>query len=258
MQRRDFIKKSAVVTGALSASALGAAQAQQAPKNKELYELRVYTMRWSQAPLDEYLSKALIPALNKSGVKQIGAFREMSKSEPTKLYLLIPYASFEDYGKTTMALKNDQSFQQASATYNQIPQENAVYDRVESSLLLAFDGIPKMIVPAQGPRIFELRTYEGYSEDAVRRKVKMFNEGELDIFNRVKLNSVFFGEMLAGKNLPCIVYMLSFKDMEDHDKSWKAFGQDPDWQKISKAPEYENSVSRIYKTFLEPLPYSQV
>ncbi|MBT1705836.1 NIPSNAP family protein, partial [Fulvivirgaceae bacterium PWU20] len=55
-----------------------------------------------------------------------------------------------------------------------------------------------------------------------------------------------------------LTYMITFENMEERDKNWKAFGQDPDWQRMSKAPEFANSVSKIYKTFLEPLPYSQV
>jgi hypothetical protein len=257
MERRDFIKKSALATGS-AAAALTPAFARPQPRSKQLYELRVYTLRWSQAPLDDYFSKALIPTLNRLGVKTVGAFSEMGKSEPAKIYLLIPYASFEDFGKVTISLRNDKEFLQASLAYNQIPQEQSVYDRFESSLLLAFDGLPQLAVPPSGPRMFELRTYEGYSEDAVTRKVKMFNEGELDIFKKTKLNSVFFGEMLAGKNLPCLTYMVAFKNMEERDKNWKTFIEDPDWAKISKDPAYANTVSKIHKTFLEPLPYSQV
>jgi len=257
MERRTFIQKSALATGAMATGSAAFGKTVP-PATKELYELRVYEMRWGQAALDSYLSKALIPALNKVGIKNVGAFSEVGKSEPLKLYVLIPYSSFEEYGKVILNLGNDKDFQQASLEYNQIPMQNAVYTRFESSLLLAFDGLPKMIVPANEKRIFELRVYEGYSEDAVKRKVKMFNEGEFEIFNRVKLNSVFFGEMIAGKNLPCLAYMLTFKNMEERDTNWKAFGQDPEWQRISKLPEYENTVSRIYKTFLEPLSYSQV
>lgn len=257
MQRRDFIKKTAVATGALSTVALSSVEAQQATKSKEIYELRVYELK-SQAPMDSFLSKALIPALNRLGVKQVGAFTETGKSEPVKLYLLIPYNSMEDYGRITLALKSDAEFIKASEAYNQTPQDKAVYTRFESSLLLAFDGLPKMVVPPSGQRIFELRTYEGFSEDAVRRKIKMFNEEEFEIFNRVKLTPVFFAEMLAGKNLPCLTYMITFKNLEERDKNWKAFGQDAAWQRVSKLPEYENTVSKIYKTYLEPLPYSQV
>jgi hypothetical protein len=258
MERRDFIQKSVLATTALAAAGLSEAQAKEQQQGKEIYEWRVYTMRWSQAPLDNFLSKALIPALNRLGIKKVGAFGELSKSEPTKLYLLIPYASFEDYSKVNAGLKNDKEFQQASAEYNQIPVENAVYSRYDSSLMIAFDGLPKMIVPESSPRIFELRTYEGYSEDAVARKIKMFNNEEFTIFNRVKLNPVFFGEVISGPDLPALTYMVTFRNMEERDKAWKAFGPDPDWQRVSKLPEYVNTVSRIYKTFLEPLSYSQV
>jgi hypothetical protein len=238
---------------------LSFAQGASLQQGKELYEWRTYeTGRAGQGGLDNYFSKALIPALNKLGIKKVGAFSEVGKPEPSKLHLLIPYTSFDEYMKVFATLKGDKDFDQASADYNKIPVEQAAYTRYDASLMIAFNGLPKMIVPENGPRIFELRTYEGYSEDAVRRKIKMFNDEEFTIFNRVKLNPVFFGEVIAGKNLPCLTYMITFKNMEERDKNWKAFGADPDWQKVSKAPEYANTVSKIYKTFLEPLSYSQI
>lgn len=259
MERRDFIQKSVLATTVLTAAGLSTLQAQNLQQSKkQLYEWRVYTMRWSQAPLDNFLSKALIPALNRMGVANVGAFGEMSKSEPAKLYLLIPYRSFEDFSRVTAALKTDKEFIEASTEYNQIPVEQPVYARYDSSLMVAFDGLPQMIIPESRPRMFELRTYEGYSEDAVARKIKMFNNEEFTIFNRVKLNPVFFCEVIAGPNLPALTYMLTFKNMEERDRAWQAFGTDPDWQRVSKLPEYANTVSRIFKTFLEPLPYSQV
>jgi hypothetical protein len=86
----------------------------------------------------------------------------------------------------------------------------------------------------------------------------MFNDAEFDIFNRVKLNPVFFGENISGPNLPCLTYMAVFKNMEERDQAWKAFSADPEWQKVSKLPEYANTVSKIYKIFLEPISYSQI
>ena len=259
MERRDFIQKSVMATAALTAAGVSSSQAKAVQQGKEFYEWRSYeTGRAGQKGLDNYFSKAFIPALNKLGVKNVGVFGEIGKSEPAKVYLLIPYSSFEEYIKIIFALKKDKDFEQASAEYNKTPIEQAAYARFDSSLMIAFDGLPKMIVPENGTRIFELRTYEGYSEDAVKRKIKMFNDEEFTIFNRVKLNPVFFGEVIAGKDLPSLTYMVTFKNMEERDKNWKAFGQDPDWQRVSKLPEYANNVSKIYKTFLEPLPYSQV
>lgn len=240
------------------AAAFPAVNARQKIEDKEVYELRVYELRWSQAPLDDYLSKGLFPALNRMGIKKAGAFSETGKSEPAKVYVLIPYPSFGEFGKITLALRSDKDLQRSAADYNKIPPDQAVLSRYQSSLLLAFDGLPVMVLPPPGPRIFELRTYEGYSEDAVTRKIRMFNEGEFEIFNRVKLNPVFFGEMIAGPNLPCLTYMITFKNMEERDKNWKVFSDDPEWARISKDPQYANTVSKIYKTFLAPLPYSQI
>jgi len=255
MERREFIQKSVLATTALSAGIPINTNSDNA--SKEFIELRVYESRSSQN-LESYFSKALIPALNRLGVKKIGAFSEIGKSEPAKSYLLIAYSSMEDYAKINSQLKKDSDYMLASQEYNQLPVDQAPYFRYDTSLMIAFDGQPKLTAPELKPRIFELRTYEGYSDDAVRRKLKMFNESEFVIFNRTKLTPVFFGEVIAGKNLPCLTYMITFKNMEERDANWKAFGADPEWQKISKAPEYANTVSKIYKTFLEPLPYSQI
>jgi hypothetical protein len=257
MKRRSFINKSVLATTAITAGATTAFGKDEV-KQKDLYELRVYEMRWGQSSLENYFTKALIPFLNSSGIKNVGAFTEIGKSEPAKLYLLIPYGSYEDFIRITLLAKSDATFLKASEEYNSIPMEQAAYARYESSLMMAFDGLPRIKTPEKTNRIFELRTYEGYGEDALRRKVKMFNEGELEIFYRTKLNPVFFGEVIAGGNQPCLTYMITFKNMEEREANWKAFIADLAWEKISKAPEYANTVSRIHKVFLEPLAFSQI
>lgn len=253
MERREFIQKSVMASAATSLP-FGTLDDNSA---KEVFELRVYTSRSSQN-LENYFAKALIPALNKLGIKKVGAFAEMGKSEPIKSYLLIPYSSMEDCAKINVQLKKDSDYLQASQEYNRLPPDQAPYFRYDTSLMIAFDGLPKLVAPEIKPRIFELRTYEGYSDDAVARKIKMFNENEFVIFNRTKLTPVFFGEVIAGKDLPCLTYMITFKDMAERDANWKAFGADAEWQRILKAPEFANTVSKIHKTFLEPLPYSQI
>ena len=258
MERRGFIQKSILTTAAVAGVGLTSSKAAQQQKNKEVYEFRVYHMKRNLSPLDNYFSKALIPALNRMGSKNIGVFTEASKSEPPKVYMVIPYRSFEDYGKTILQLKTDKQFADASAEYHQIPMDRAVYERYDASLMLAFDGIPAMSIPSKKERLFELRIYEGYSEDALRRKVKMFNEGELEIFRNVKVNPVFFGENITGVGLPRLTYMAVYESMEARDQAWKDFLAHPDWQKMSKMPEYANTVSRIHRIFLEPTSYSQV
>jgi hypothetical protein len=258
MDRRKFVGAS-MLTAASLASQSTLASGKQAGK-KEFYEWREYEIKWgsSQAALHQYLEKALIPALNKYGVKQVGVFRELGKSEPPKIYLLIPYPSFEEYISIREKIKKDSAFIEGSQAYDKITPDKAVFTRVHTSMMIAFDGLPQMKKPADAQRIFELRTYEGYNEDAVRRKIKMFNDEEFDIFYRVKLNPVFFGEMIAGKNLPSLSYLLWFRNMEERDANWKAFGEDATWKKVLADPQYAYTVSNIIRVFLEPVAYSQV
>ena len=258
MERRDFLQKTILTTAGVAGVTLASSAAKGAQSNNELYEFRVYHMRRNLAPLDNYFSKALIPALNRMGVKNVGVFNETSKSEPATIYVLIPYKSFADYARILTELRADKEFEKARAEYDKIPSEQAVYERYDSSLMLAFDEVPVIQLPTKSQRLFELRIYEGYSEDAVKRKVRMFNEGEIDIFKDVKINGVFFGENISGKGLPCLTYLSVYENMEARDQAWKEFLAHPDWQKMSKLPEYANTVSKIHRIFLQPLPYSQV
>lgn len=256
MQRRKFMTAAILTANTLSANAKKIGEKAQ----KDWYELREYEMRFgvSQSSFDNYLKNALIPALNKFGVKNVGVFQELNKPEPAKIYVLIPYPSIEEYASISEKVKNDADFKKNSLEFNNILPDKIPYARYKSSFMTAFEGLPKIIVPKSEPRIFEMRTYESFSEDALRRKVKMFNESELALFDRVKLNSVFFGEVVSGERMPCLTYFITFKNMEERDANWKAFSVAPEWKQMSTAPEYANAMNRIIKTFLEPLAYSQI
>ena len=257
MKRRNFVKAAGL--SPLAATGLSAVVSPQDTK-QEWYELRVYTLRGGgrMQPMSAYLSEALIPALNRHGVANVGVFTELADPQPPKLYVLIPYASAADFAALPGRLLADKTYQAAAEAYREIPLNGQVYDRYDTWLLRAFSGIPQLAVPEKGARIFELRTYEGYSDDAVRRKVKMFNEGELDIFYETGLQPVFFGHMMAGPAMPALTYLLTFKDMEERDANWAAFIEHPDWKTLSRDPQYADTVSRIIRVFLRPTAYSQV
>lgn len=231
-----------------------------AQAKKEFYELRTYELKFGtpRSNIENYFKNALFPALNKHGVKNIGAFGELGLSDPAKIYILIPYASIEEFAAVNSKIKTDEDFLKATQEYNALPPEKAPYARYTSSLMNAFDGIPQLVKPTADQKLFELRTYESYSEDAARRKRKMFNDEELKIFRDTKLNSVFFGEVISGEHQPCLTYMLAFRNMEERDANWKVFGSNPDWKRISSAAEYANSVSHIIRVFLVPLSYTQL
>jgi len=253
MKRRKFIN----TTLAASTLPLGCAATKlSSPEenSKELYELRTYEIKFggNSKLLISYLKEALQPALKRVGVNHFMLFEELGNADPKKIMALISYPNPSIYLKA-QNLQGDSTYQTASAEYHALPADRPIYNRFSSSLLLAFDGLSQMMTPVDDASIFELRTYEGYSEDAVRRKIKMFNVEEIPLFLKVGLHPIFFGDMIVGPHRPCLTYLLNFKDMEERDANWGKFIQHPDWNTMKVKPEYANTLSNIRKVFYQPL-----
>jgi hypothetical protein len=157
----------------------------------------------------------------------------------------------------------DPAVQRAGAEYLRSPTKaEPAFDRVDSWLLLAFAGLPRLAVPAlardKKPRIFEMRTYESFSELKALKKVEMFNAGEIGAMQEVHLSPVFYGQVLVGRDMPELTYMLCSPDLETHKRSWAAFGAHPVWVKLKNDPQYADTVSRITSRFLVPAAFSQI
>lgn len=261
MKRRAFVKSS-LLLGTLPAIIPANSESEEKKSKQEFYELRVYTLKTAaqEKIIDDYFQNAAIPALNRLGSKNIGVFKELKPEGQTKVFVVIPFSSMDAYLSMDEKLVKDKAYQTAGASYLTAPATEPAYDRIQSSLLKAFVNMPTMEVPPTTPRIFELRRYESASETAGKKKIEMFEKAEIDIFRKVGLTPVFFGETLIGEMRPNLTYLLTFDDMPEHDKNWKAFGSDPEWKKWSSMPEYADSkiVSRITRTFLTPASYSQV
>lgn len=268
MKRRDFLKSTAVaagLTGLTSALPVLAAETEATPA-REFYELRRYQFR--SGPMmkrfEDYVTKAALPAMSRMGIGPVGVFTPASGPDMPAAYVLIPFKSLAEFAAMGERLRADADYQKAGADYINAPSDDPPYLRYESSLLMAFSGVPKLELPAQKAagksRLFELRTYESHSKKANKKKVEMFNEGELAIFRRAGLAPVFFGETLIGPKQPNLIYMVVFDDMAAHDKCWAAFGADPEWKKLSTTPGYTNAdiVSNISNVFLKPMACSQI
>ena len=139
-----------------------------------------------------------------------------------------------------------------------VAKKQPAYQRIETWLLRAFKGVPQIEVPAKGPRIFEMRTYESHSEEFGNRKVEMFNSGEIAVFRDCGVKPVFFGQTIAGGLMPNLTYMVTFKDQDAQNKGWAAFRTHPGWEKLKNIEKYKGAVSNITKRLLKPKSYSQI
>ena len=266
MKRREFLKTSIAATAltGLGPVERASAAARAGSGKREYYELRVYRLKngASHDLLDGYLERAAIPALNRLGVKPVGAFTEIDPKDGPALYVLRTYPSLEVLVAANNRMNADPEYLKAGAEYLTVPKSNPAFDRIDSWLLLAFAGQPKLDPPAycreKKSRIFELRAYESYSELKALKKIEMFNSGEIDLMHEVGLAPIFYGQALIGKDLPHLTYMLSAEDQEAHKKHWDAFRASPTWDKLKNDPQYADTVSKITNRFLVPTPYSQI
>lgn len=267
MKRRQFLKSALAATGAagLSTSLSMAADSSEKPA-RQFYELRRYHLRRGpqQKRFDDFYRRAAIPAMNRIGLEPIGVFSIATGPDSPSMYVLIPHPTAESFATATDRLRADVEYQKEGAAFINASPADPSYVRVESSLMVAFEGMPRVEIPSgtaeKKPRLFELRTYESHSKRANKKKIEMFNVGEIAIFRRNGLAPVFFGETLIGNKMPNLTYMLVFDSMEAHDANWGKFVSDPEWRKLSTTAGYTDAeiVSNISNLFLRPAAYSQI
>lgn len=276
LPRRDFLKTTLAASAATAASASGlrGAAATGAAADREYYELRTYRLKpgTSSAPLEGYLEKALLPALARRGLQNVGVFSELTvnKTEATSapkpdsaVWVLITHPSIESFVSVSADLNADPTVQQAGAEYLQARRANPAFERIDSWVLRAFKSMPKLIVPEFSrrrlpTRVFEMRDYESFSELKALAKMAMFDDGETKLMQDLGMAPVFFGQALAGPNLPHLRYITSGPDLATHLQNWSKFGPDPRWIAMKDLPQYADSVSKNTAIFLAPKPYSQI
>jgi hypothetical protein len=269
MDRRNFLSTSLTASAVSLAGASAAAQSRaDSPKAApEYYDLRRYQLISGPGTklTDNYFAGALIPALNRLGIGPVGAFSIYFGPDTPAYYLLLPSAKLETLATADLAVAKDSAFMKEASPFWDAPGGAAPYSGIESTLLRAFEGYPKLTVPPAAAkkekRIYHLRTYVSPTNMDHVRKVEMFHHGEFDIFAKAGAAGVFYADALIGPRLPSLTYMLSFPDVEALEAGWAKFSADPDWKKLSADPRFKldpPTVSNVTSLVLRPLPYSQV
>jgi hypothetical protein len=257
-----------LVGGSKATAEQAPSESASAAKSTEYYELRRYHLRRGPQTkvVDDYWRLAALPAVQRAGVGPVGVFTVMIGPDSPSLYVLLVHPTLETFASLPSRLAADTEYQRAGATYLNAAATDPAFVRLNSSLLRAFEGLPRLELPFGGgengkkPRIFELRTYESHSEKAGKKKIEIFNSAEIAIFRRSGMHPVFFGEAVVGSNLPNLTYMLVYENMSAHDAQWSAFGADPEWRKLSTTPGNTDPeiVANISNTYLRPAAYSQI
>ena len=278
MERRDFLK-TACTTGTVAALAAGtmaqtsqSANAAEPSDGRTLIEFREYLCQTPEKKkkLIDILDSAMIPALNRQGIKPVGIFEtsaELNPGERTyneannlKVYLLCQYTSCEQMVGATAKLLADKTYMSDAAEIFSAPMRDPIYDSCESTIMRGFEHCPQIEVPnLEKDRVIQIRFYNSYNIERNAAKIEMFDTGgELELFRKSNMLPVFFGETLAGRMMPNLTYMLSFKNEEERSKAWPQFGSSPEWKELSGNPKYKDTANKIVNIVLKPSPKSQI
>jgi hypothetical protein len=256
MTRRTLLSSSAAASLAGDAAA--------ATEKKALFELMRFNLRngpENQRERAVEFLKAFVPAAKRAGAGPIGVFSSAVGEDSPYLLLVTSFPGFAEIPGIEAKLGADADLRKAQDTWY---AGGRPYERVENSLLRAFDTMPAIEAPSvegrKGGRLFELRTYESANFETLGRKIRMFDEGEIAIFRKVGLVPVFFGSTLFGRNMPNLTYMLAHDDAAARERNWRAFGSHPEWLKLRAQPGLADAeiVSNISVSLLSPLPFSDI
>ena len=252
MKRKLFLT---LLIGAIMTCFVSQTEAQV--NDGQIQEWRIYNfqMGGSAARLDRLMTDILLPLYKSMGI-EVGCFRENNQNSPAAYYYLFVYPSFDAYLKANDILLKNSAF--VEAMKEDAAANRPTFFRYDSYLCRPFEAWKK-VTPVAGKTIFEWRKYDSANIEAGTRKVQMFNQGEIAVFLECGVNPLSFGQIIAGKDMPGLIYVTHYDDMEDRDASWAKFNSHPEWQRMRAAPEWANAtISNNRIVFLTPLPYSPI
>ena len=108
-------------------------------------------------------------------------------------------------------------------------------------------------------RFFEMRTYYANPGKMPALNAR-FKDHTTKMFEKHGMTNIGYWSPQTGENAEnTLVYILAYPSKEAREKSWKAFGEDPDWKKAKADSEKDGVlVSKVVSVFMTPTDYSAI
>lgn len=260
----------AVLAGMVCAAGLAGlgAKAQEVTGPREWIQIKTYVCGnvAKREALVQVFDRALIPALNRQGIRKVGVFwsdaevNDGNAAYETRVVVVIPHPDGASFAGMDDRLLADAQYMKDAAPLFSAPMADPLYDSCSSALLRGFATCPQVRQVTDAPeRLLQLRIYNSYTIERNAKKIAMFEGGgELAIFRTCGMEPVFFGQGLAGDQLPNLTYMLGFADKAAKVAAWKTFVNHPDWKKLKVDPQYKDTANKITNILLRPSKGSQL
>lgn len=111
----------------------------------------------------------------------------------------------------------------------------------------------------EGERYFEMRKYYA-AEGKLDALNARFRDHTVRLFKKHGMDVIGFWVPNEGPEANrVLIYLLAFPSREARNESFKAFGSDPEWQKVRAESEKDGKVvDKIESTFMSPTDYSDI
>jgi hypothetical protein len=117
----------------------------------------------------------------------------------------------------------------------------------------------KSVAEAQSNRIFELRTYTANPGrlDALNSR---FRDHTIRIFEKHGMTSIgYWTPQDAPLSENTLIYVLAHDSRNAAEASWKAFGGDPEWQRVAEESQRDGRiVEKVDRVWMDATDYSQL
>lgn len=224
-----------------------------------VYELRTYHANAGKLDALNARFRDHTTALFKThGMTNVGYWTPSDDKDGkgSTLVYLLSFPSRDAAKKSWDAFRADPEWQKVKAASE---KDGALVGKVDSVYLEPTDYSPDPTEASGEGRVYELRTYtasEGKLDDLNRR----FREHTMDLFKKHGMTNVVYTLPLDEKDGQgkTLVYLLAHPSREAASASWKAFGADPEWQKVYKESQPDNIplAAKVTSVYLEPTDYS--
>jgi hypothetical protein len=268
--RQGLFRKlaSAIVVAAaavLAACASTETQQPSTPKTPEigLYELRVYeAAEGKMDALDARFRQHTVRLFAKHGMTNVGYFKPVAapdKPADNRIFYILGY---KDRAARDAAWKAFAADPEWVSVYQSSQADGSLTTSIANTFYTATDYSPKLnLTPSTTPRLFELRTYRatpGKLENVHNR----FRDNTIRIFAKHGMTNMLYWRPVEGQTgmEDKMTYLLAFPSVEARNASWRAFGQDPEWQRVAKESEADGPIlaqpGAIVSIQLTPTDYS--
>ena len=214
-----------------------------------LYESRIYNAVPGKLPaLNDRFASHTVGFFKKHGIGMLGFWTDEIGTSNRLTYILT-FENMADREARWGAFQADPDWHQARA---KTEGEGPLVATVENTFMRLTPYSPEPVINSN---VQELRIY-----DAAPGKLPglhdRFANHTIGLFEKHGIENIgYWTEDVGTSNR--LVYILGYPSLGDREKSWAAFGADPDWQKARAESEKDGTLVRVsYHSIMRLTPYS--